>query len=175
MMSPGGYGWMDYRVDQQLIAGFERLQENYRMDPSAPWELEARALLERRRRRVRTGPGHKTIGADASFSPVSSGYEVPDSQVYAVLVKEVDGAKARAREFRQMFADAGEGSPLEKIACAIHIAEADNNIRKARDLTYLLGLRLLGMPNKEQARAERQIIGHGLYQKAIGAVQPALF
>ncbi len=174
-MSPGGYGWMNYQADRQLIAGFETLQENYRMDPSAPWELEARLLLEQKHTRVRTGPGHETAGSGASFSPVSDYDMVSGSQVYAVLVKEVDEARARARKFRQRHANVGEDSPLEEIASAIHIAEADGNRRTARDLTYLLGQRLLSMPPNKQVRAERGIIGHELYQKAIGTVQPALF
>lgn len=173
-MLPDGYGWLKYKADQDLIVGFENLQGSHSGNQAAPLGLDARVLLGKKQNRVRTGPGHITSGRGASFSPVASHYEVPDSQAYAVLIKEVDGARARTQEFRQMYANVSKDSPLEEITCAIHIAEVDNNGKKARDLTYLLGQRLLGMPHSEQLLAKRRTVGDELYQRAIGAVQPAL-
>lgn len=174
-MSQAAYGWMDYKLDTQLISGFTRLQESYSKNPVVPWGLEARTLLERRRRRVRTGPGHMATGRNASFSRVSNYRMVTDSQVYAVLVKEVDAAKLRVQEFRQINQNVSRDSPLERIVCAIHIAETDRATAKKRDLTYTLGLRLLALPRNEQARAKKRTVGYGLYQTAVESVQPVLF
>ncbi len=174
-MLPPSYGRIDYKLDRQLMAGFKKLQEMHSSDPAAPWGPDARVLLEQKQRRVRTGPGHVSSGGNASFSPVFHDGEVTDSQVYVVLVKEVDAASVRAQEFKRMHATVNEGSPLEEIVCAIHIAEIDGAAAKASDLMYLLGRCLLAKTRKEQEHAERSTVGHELYQEAIRSVQPALF